>query len=305
MDSANGAAVVVGVDGSESALRAVRLAAAEAIRRHLPLRVVHAFIWPLLRVPVDPVAGNPPGGGLRRQAEKLVEQAVAAARAVDPGLPVTGEIIDGEASAVLLGRSPTAATIVLGERGLGGFTALLVGSVAIQVATHAGCPVLVARGEEHAGGPVVVGVDGSAASPAAVEYAAAQASARGVRLRAVRAYTHPATRRPGDIQPLVYDEARLRDEEAQALAESLAGLAERHPDVPVDPEPVPARPVAALVEASRRAQLVVVGARGHGELAGLLLGSVSHRVLHHSACPVAVVRAPGPGRDGTGPAVAG
>lgn len=121
----------------------------------------------------------------------------------------------------------------------------------------------------------------------------------------MHAYTHPATRRPGDIQPLVYDEARLRDQEAQALAESLAGLAERHPDVPVDPEPVPARPVAALVEASRRAQLVVVGARGHGELAGLLLGSVSHRVLHHSACPVAVVRAPGPGRGGIGSAVAG
>ncbi|WFE92792.1 universal stress protein [Micromonospora sp. WMMD987] len=305
MDSANGTAVVVGVDGSESALRAVRLAAAEANRRHRPLRVVHAFIWPLLRVPVDPVAGNPPGGGLRRQAERLVEQAVDVAREVDPGLPVTGEIVDGEASAVLLARSPTATTIVLGERGLGGFTALLVGSVAIQVATHAGCPVLVARGEEHPGAPVVLGVDGSAASRAAVEYAAAQASARGVRLRAVHAYTHPASHRPGDLQPMVYDEARLHDEEAGLLAASLAGLAERHPDVPVDAEPVHARPVAALVEASRRAQLVVVGGRGHGEFTGLLLGSVSHRVLHHSACPVAVVRTADPGRDGTGPAAAG
>ncbi|WP_328347108.1 universal stress protein [Micromonospora sp. NBC_00421] len=291
MNSANDAAVVVGVDGSEPALRAVRLAATEAARRHRPLRVVHGFIWPLLRVPIDPVAGNPPGGGLRQQAKNLVEAAVAEARAVSPGIRVTGEILDGEASAVLLGESPTAAVIVLGDRGLGGFTALVVGSVAIQIATHADCPVLVARGQEHAGGPVVVGVDG-AASLDAVEYAAAQASARGARLRAVHAYTHPASARPGDIQPLVHDEARLRDEEADVLAESLVGLAERHPDVPVDAEPVRARPVAALTEASRRAQLVVVGGRGHGELTGLLLGSVSHGVLHHSACPVAVVRSP-------------
>ncbi|MFJ6197918.1 universal stress protein [Micromonospora sp. NPDC092111] len=292
MNSANGAAVVVGVDGSEPALRAVRLAAAEAARRHRPLRVVHGFIWPLLRVPIDPLAGNPPGGGLRRQAEKLVAAAVAEAEAASPGIRVTGEIIDGEASAVLLGESPTAAMIVLGDRGLGGFTALLVGSVAIQVSTHADCPVLVARGEDRPDGPVVVGVDGSAASRAAVEFAAQQASGRGVRLRAVHAYTHPASGRPGDMQPLVYDEARLRDEEDQVLAEALAGLDQRHPDVPINREPVHARPVAALTEASRRAQLVVVGGRGHGELTGLLLGSVSHGVLHHSACPVAVVRTP-------------
>ncbi|MFI9638447.1 universal stress protein [Micromonospora sp. NPDC051925] len=292
MNSSNGAAVVVGVDGSEPALRAVRLAATEAARRHLPLRVVHGFIWPLLRAPIDPLAGNPPGGGLRQQAKNLVEAAVAEALATSPGIRVTGEIIDGEASAVLLGESPTAAMIVVGDRGLGGFTALVVGSVAIQVATHADCPVLVARGEEHADGPVVVGVDGSATSLGAVEFAAAQASALGVRLRAVRAYTHPAATRPGDIQPLVYDEALLRDEEDAVLAESLVGLAERHPDVPIDREPVHARPVAALTEASRRARLVVVGGRGHGELAGLLLGSVSHGVLHRSACPVAVVRTP-------------
>lgn len=292
MNSANGAAVVVGVDGSEPALRAVRLAATEAVRRHRPLRVVHGFIWPLLRMPIDPVAGDPPGGGLRQQAQNLVEAAVVEARTVHPDVRVTGEIIDGEASAVLLGESPGAALIVLGDRGLGGFTALLVGSVAIQVATHADCPVLVARGEGHADAPVVVGVDGSATSRAAVDFAAAQASARGVRLRAVHAYTHPASTRPGDIQPLVYDETRLRDEEDGVLAGALAGLAERHPDVPVDREPVHARPVAALTEASRRAQLVVVGGRGHGALGGLLLGSVSHRVLHHSACPVAVVHTP-------------
>lgn len=292
MNSANGAAVVVGVDGSEPALRAVRLAAAEAARRHRPLRVVHGFIWPLLRVPVNPPAEGPPGGGLRGQAQELVATAVAAAEAAAPGLRVTGEIIDGEAAAVLIGESPTATMIVLGDRGLGGFAALVLGSVAIQVAAYAECPVLVARGEEHAAGPVVVGVDGSALSRAAVEFAAEEAAVRGARLHAVHAYTHPVSGGPGDMQPLVYDEDQLRGEEERVLAESLTGLTERYPEVAVTRAAVRARPVVALTESSRDAQLLVVGSQGRGELRELLLGSVSHGVLHRAACPVAVVRSP-------------
>ncbi|MFC8617979.1 universal stress protein [Micromonospora purpureochromogenes] len=292
MNSANGAAVVVGVDGSEPALRAVRLAAAEAARRHRPLRVVHGFIWPLLRVPVDPLADAPPGGGLRHQAEELVARAVAEAESTAPGIRVTGEIIDGEASAVLLGETPTAVMVVLGDRGLGGFGALVLGSVAVQVATYAQCPVLVARGEEHGGGPVVVGVDGSPAAREAVEFAAEQADIRGAALHALHAYRHPASGGPGDMQPLVYDESELRAEEDRVLVEALAGIGERYPDLPITHEVVRERAVAALTAASRRALLVVVGGRGRGELAGLLLGSVSHGMLHHSACPVAVVRTP-------------
>ncbi|TDC32784.1 universal stress protein [Micromonospora sp. KC213] len=292
MNSADGAAIVVGVDGSEPALRAVRLAAVEADLRRRPLRVVHAFIWPLLRVPVGPPTAGPPGSGLRQQAEDVVARAVAEAEATRPGLRTTGEIIDGEASAVLLGETPTAAMIVLGDRGLGGFTALLVGSVAVQVATYADCPVLVARGEERTDGPVVVGVDGSPPSRSAVDFAAEEAASRGTALHAVHAYRYPTPARPGDIQPLVYDQDALRDEEQRVLTESLAGIAQRHPDLPVTRETVRDRPVPTLVEASRRAALVVVGGRGRGALTGLLLGSVSHGLLHHSACPVAVVRAP-------------
>ncbi|SBT45216.1 universal stress protein [Micromonospora narathiwatensis] len=292
MNSANGAAVVVGVDGSEPALRAVRLAAAEAARRDRPLRVVHGFIWPLLRVPGSAPAGAPPGGGLRHQAEELVSAAVAEARAAAPGLRVSGEIIDGEAAAVLLGETPTATMIVLGDRGLGGFAALVVGSVAIQVAQHADCPVLVARGAQRAAGPVVVGVDGSVLSRAAVEFAAEEAAVRGARLHAVHAYTHPTSSGPGDMQPLVYEESQLRGEEDRILAESLTGLTDRWPEVPLTREVVRGRPVAVLTEASRTAQLVVVGGQGRGELSGLLLGSVSQGVLHHADCPVTVVRSP-------------
>ncbi|SCF19321.1 universal stress protein [Micromonospora mirobrigensis] len=292
MNSADGAAVVVGVDGSESALRAVRLAAVEADRRGRPLRVVHGFIWPLLHVPITPLTEGPPRGGLRHQAEDLVAAAVDVARQAAPDVRVTGEIIDGEASAVLLGETPTAVLTVLGDRGLGGFTALVVGSVAIQVATHADCPVLVVRGAERSDGPVVVGVDGSPSSHAAVAFAAEEAVLRGAALHAVHAYRHPASSGPGDMQPLVYEEHQLRGEEDRVVAEALAGLADRHPGLSVGRAVTRGRPVAALTEASRRAQLVVVGGQGHGELSGLLLGSVSHGVLHHADCPVAVVRSP-------------
>ncbi|WBB80783.1 universal stress protein [Micromonospora sp. WMMD882] len=292
MNTADSAAVVVGVDGSPAALRAVRLAAAEAGRRRRPLRIVHAFIWPLLRVSGEPAPGGPRAGGLRQQARHLVDEAVAEAERVDADLRITGEIIDGAASAVLLGESPTAALVVIGDRGLGGFTALLVGSVAVQVAAHADCPVLVARGVDRPGAPVLVGVDGSPLSRYAVEVAAEQAAARGVGLVALHAYRHPASTGPGDMQPLVHDDTALRGDEERLLAESVAGLADRYPQVPVTRQVARDRPGPALAGASRQAQLLVVGARGHGELTGLLLGSVSQSMLHHAACPVAVVRPP-------------
>ncbi|MGQ5265070.1 universal stress protein [Micromonospora sp. ZYX-F-536] len=291
MNSANSAAVVVGVDGSEPSLRAVRLAAAEATRRRRPLRVVHGFIWPLLHVPVSPAPDAPPGGGLRHQAEELVAAAVREAEATAPGLAVSGEIIDGEAAAVLVGESPAAALIVLGDRGLGGFASLVVGSVAVQVAAYADCPVLVARGAERPDEPVLVGMDGSAAAKLAAEFAAETAVARGVPLVAVHAYRHPASTGPGDMQPLVYDEARLHDTEDEVLAGSLAGLTERHPGLRLIRRAVHGRPGAVLAEASGSAQLVVVGGQGRGEVSGLLLGSVSQSVLHHAQCPVVVVRA--------------
>ncbi|MFY1615378.1 universal stress protein [Micromonospora sp. WMMD736] len=292
MNAADSAAVVVGVDGSQPSLRAVRLAAAEAVRRHRPLRVVHGFIWPLLRVPVAPAHDAPPGAGLREQAQELVAAAVAEAEATTPGLTVSGEIIDGEAAAVLVGESPTAALIVLGDRGLGGFAALVVGSVAVQVSAYADCPVLVARGEQRPDGPVVVGVDGSPGSLLAADAAAEAAVARGVPLRAVHAYRHPGSSGPGDMQPLVYDEARLHGEQERLLAGWLHGLTDRHPGLRLTCRATRGRASAVLAEASGDAQLLVVGGQGRGEVTGLLLGSVSQSALHHARCPVEVVRDP-------------
>ncbi len=287
--------VVVGVDGSSAALGAVRLAAREAAQRHLPLRVVHAFIWPLLRVPLGPSPIGPPEGGLRHEADRIVEEAIRVARARGRAVAVSGEVCTGAAAGVLVEESRNASMMVLGSRGLGGFTGLLVGSVAVQVAAHAACPVLVVRGAAPAHGPVVVGVDGSPTSDLAIDFAVAEAALRGTDLVAIHAWTHPEATGPGDIQPLVYDVDEVTNEEARVLAEAIAGRRDRYPDLKVELRVLRGHAADALVTASADAQLVVVGARGRGGLAGLLLGSVSQALLHHARCPVAVVRAHRPG----------
>lgn len=282
--------VVVGVDGSASSRDAVRLAARAAAERRRPLRVVHAFIWPLLHAPVGPSPFGPESGGLRHQAEQLLAEAVAEAEKAAPEVTVEGAVVDGAAASVLLHETRRAALMVLGNRGLGGFGSLVIGSTAVQVAAHASCPVLVARGEPHPDGPVVVGVDGSELSGLAIGFAMEEAARRGAELVAVHAFLHPVSLQPGDIVPLVYDEDELQTDEARLLAESLAGWCERSPDVPVRRRVVRGSANRVLVEESKTAQLVVIGARGRGGFAGLLLGSVSHSVLHHAHCPVAIVR---------------
>ncbi|MGW4157605.1 universal stress protein [Micromonospora chersina] len=290
MTDRSGAPVVVGVDGSATALDAVRAAAREAVARHRPLRVVHAFLWPVLGTPLGPVAAALPHEDLRREADKLVAEAVDEARKVDAELPVTGVARDGGAVAVLLEESRDAALLVIGHRGLGGFAELLVGSAAVGLSARADCPVLVVRGEPRADGPVVVGVDGSALSTEAIGFAFAEAAQRGADLVAVHAWLYPAPVGPGDIVPLVYDPEQLRAEEERVLAEAVAGWAERYPEVRVRRKLVAGAPAPVLVAESADAQLVVVGAHGRGSLGGLLLGSVSHAVLHHARSPLAIVR---------------
>ncbi|QGN49284.1 universal stress protein [Micromonospora sp. WMMD558] len=287
-----GAPVVVGVDGSAAALDAVRVAAREAEYRQRPLRVVHAFIWPLTGAPLTPVPGAPVTAGLRNQAERYVAEAVDEARKVFPELRVAGVVVDGAPTPVLLDEAREAALVVLGHRGLGGFAGLLLGSVTVQVSARAQCPVLVVRGEPRADGPVVVGVDGSELSTEAIGFAFEEAARRDAPLVAVHAWLYPTPVGPGDILPLVYDLDAFGAEEERLLAESLAGFAERYPQVPVRHRLVRGSPGRVLVDESKGAQLVVVGAHGHGALGGLLLGSVSHAVLHHAHCPLVVVRHP-------------
>ncbi|MDK1472399.1 universal stress protein [Streptomyces sp. 549] len=285
--------ILVGVDGSPSALEAVGTAAREAELRGCALRIVHAFIWPLMRVPLGPSELGPADGGLRHEAEKIVAEAARHAREVVPQVEVSGVVVPGEPLTVLEAESRNAALVVVGSRGLGSFSGLLLGSAAVHLSAHAHCPVLVVRGKAQPSGDVVLAVDGSAAGAAAVRFAFAEASLRGADLVAVHTWnnwTGPVSSGPGDPVPLVYDEAMLKDEEERVLAEALSGLKHEYPDVAVRRRLVEGRPRQTLIEASEDAQLLVVGARGRGGFAGLLLGSVSQAVLHHAHCPVAVVR---------------
>ena len=138
--------VLVGVDGSEGSLAAVDWAVGEAATRHSWLRVVHAFIWPLFpHVPLGPSPYGPPDGGLRSVAEGIVDEAVRRAATGSPGLRVDGEARHGAAEPVMLTEAKPAQLVVVGSRGLGGFTGLLVGSISSHLATHATCPVVVIR----------------------------------------------------------------------------------------------------------------------------------------------------------------
>jgi nucleotide-binding universal stress UspA family protein len=278
MTAIDTARVVVGTDGSEQALAAVRAAAAEAVRRRTSLHIVHAFIWPLLNVNVGPVADDLPRAGLRHHAEDLLAEAVDEAAQAAPQLPVTTALIDGPAAPVLLDESARAALLVLGDRGLGSVSGLLIGSVAVHTAAHARCPVLVVRGADHSGGPVVVGVDGSPLSEPAVAFAAEQSAQRGAGLVAVHALVNRAPA------------GSPRQDPSWWLA-MLAGWRLQYPDVVIRPQIVHQDPRHALVGWSKQAQLLVVGGRGRDTFKGLFLGSVSQSVLHHAACPVAIVRA--------------
>ena len=284
--------IVVGVDGSDTALAAVRWAAAEAARRRLPLRLVAAHTWPAGGFVGDPGLGVDPRAVLRDMVRGHLAAAASAAAAVVPGLAVEQVEVDGDPAAVLAGESERAELVVLGDRGLGGFTGLLLGSVAVALSARAACPVVVVRGAETDPAvprpePVVVGVDGSPGSTAALVFAVEAAVLRGVPLVAVHAWRDVLV--DPTMSPLV-DWDAVESDEHEALAERLAGTRTDHPDLALRKLVVRDRPARALVDESRSAQLVVVGSRGRGGLQGLLLGSVSQQVLHHAHCPVAVVR---------------
>jgi nucleotide-binding universal stress UspA family protein len=280
--------IVVGVDGSPEALRAVEWATGEARRRGASLRLVTALDWTYVHVVGVPGLGQETGDMLRGQASASLEEAAAVATGLDPDIDVDQHLAAGFPIGMLVGESRHAGLLVVGEGGLGRIASVVAGSVAVGVATHAACPVVVVRGAEHAGpepAPIVVGVDGGPVGEAAIAFAYEAAAARGAPLIAVHAWGDP----PGDLRTAPLWEEFV-DEAERVLAERLAGWGEKYPDVPVQRIVSHSLPSRRLLELSAKAQLVVVGSRGHGELAGLVLGSVSNAMVHRAACPVVVVR---------------
>jgi nucleotide-binding universal stress UspA family protein len=197
-----------------------------------------------------------------------------------PGLTVQSRVMAGTGGSVLVAESDDASMIVVGGRGIGGLAGLLAGSVAPYVASHARCPVMVVRAGHNppaGAGRVVVGVDGSPSSVAALWFAGSWAQGRDATIEVIQAQPQP-------------------DPEASTHLMQVVDIARRRfPSVPIDATITLDPASAALLTASRSANLVVVGSRNRGEIASLMLGSVGHDLVRRSGSPVVVVHGTAPG----------
>jgi nucleotide-binding universal stress UspA family protein len=291
------AAIVVGVDGSAAALGAVRWAARDAALRNLPLTLVHVVDAPLPEwFEEATLVGS--RRWQKRLARDFIESAIKVAeqttRECGP-VEIESRVFHSATVPTLVGISTEVEMVVVGYRGHGGVLARgFLGSVSSALVYHAHCPVAVIHDDEAMIGnvtraPVLVGIDGSPASEAATAIAFEEASRRGVALMALHAWNDP---RVTDSTRLLQDskwDAQLSEED-ETLAERLAGWHERYPDVGIRRIVEIGDPARRLIEASERAQLLVVGSHGCSRARGMLLGSVGAAVVNKARIPVLVAR---------------
>ncbi len=275
--------VVVGIDGSDSALQAVRWGTAEAVRHRVRLRVVIAFE----RTRAD-AAGEGLGAVLLDRARQRLAVAVAVAVREAPDVDLDQQLVVGHPLSVLCAEGRGARLVVIGDRGTG--LGLPAGSVAVGLAVRAPCAVVVVHGPPQSVSdslPVVVGIDGSSGSDAAIAFAFDAAASRRVALVAVHTWSDVIVE-PEIAAQLDWD--AIEADARRTLSRCLESWTQKYPDVHVELVITRDRPASGLLQQAARSQLVVVGAGGRGEFTGLLLGSVSHAVFHRAPCPVAVVR---------------
>jgi nucleotide-binding universal stress UspA family protein len=291
--------IVVGYDGSPQSCAAVDWAAAEAHRRNVPLLVLHAVDY----LGLTPNAIGPSGlpAAFAADAAKIATAGADRAREHVTGIDVSSLTEITSATQALVQASKSAALVVVGTHGRGPLPGVLLGSVAFAVTAHAFCPVVVVRGDSgRRPGPdraVIVGFDDSPGSVAAVRYAADVAAQTGASLNVITAYrpnspwihsgadylSHPSDSQRPDFEAIA--RAAARD-----TAISGVRIAHQdHPTLPAAQRAIHGPAADILASAAGRAGLLVVGSRGHGGFAGLILGSISHRVIHTSPCPVVVV----------------
>ncbi|MFF2200208.1 universal stress protein [Streptomyces sp. NPDC058145] len=281
--------ITAGVDGTEESLAALDWAAREAVRRGLPLRVVHAWRY----AEALPTADRDTQHGWVSEG---VREAVRTVSGRHPELEVAVDVLEGGVAEALTGAAAQSELLVLGSRGHGSVMGFLLGSVGRQVIAETARPVVLVRAgdraaAEAAGRDVVVGQHGGPQdSAAALRFAFETAAVRGATVRAVRAWTLPPVfaYSPGSLKLL--DEAGgLEPYEKQALADALRPWQERFPQVPVAEHVEMGSAGQVLLSMAGRAQLMVVGRRSRRTAVGARIGSVAHGVLHHAECPVAVV----------------
>ena len=287
--------IVVGVDGSPSAARALEWATDQAVREHRQLTLVHGVgpqgvVWIEQSGPDHRVALD----AMRDDARTVLDAALAAVLHRAPGLEVHQVLRVADGRQALLEESKDAAMVVVGSRGRGPVKSLLLGSVGVAVTRHAACPVVVVRpnnpGLVRRG--VLVGVDGTAPAPETLEFAYRMASLRGLPLTVMHCFWDARPISP--VDEAVGGTAADLEDQRLLVAESVSGMTEKFPDVHVHTELARGLADDCLVRGSGRMEMVVVGFHPAGKVSGLVYGSVASTVLEHASCVVAVVPEPVP-----------
>ncbi|PRX01269.1 UNVERIFIED_ORG: nucleotide-binding universal stress UspA family protein [Actinomadura viridilutea] len=277
-----GSYVLVGYDGTVHSAHAVEWAATEARLRRLPLKVVHSWRWPYPISHID----HEGAAIVRRMGEHVLDHGVSLAERVAPGTRIQRRLKDGPAYVALMAEGDDAELIVIGSHGQAD---LPVASTALQLPSRARSPVLVVRRPVAGHRRVVVGVDGSAGSDAALDFAFEQAALRGWSLLAVYGCWEPGAV-PREELDLFHDDEKLKRVCGARLERAVAPFRVRYPQVDAWTSLVLDPPREALFDAADHADLVVVGKRGHGTVDPLLLGATSTAMLQHAPCSVAVVQ---------------
>lgn len=288
--------VVVAVDGSPASHNAVRWAANTANKRGIPLRLASSYTMPQFLYAEGMVPPQELFDDLQAETMEKIDEARAIAHEVAPEIKIGHTIAEGSPIDMLLDMAHDVTMIVMGSRGLGGLSGMVMGSVSAAVVSHATCPVVVVREDNQLDeatkyGPVVIGVDGSDVSAKATEIAFAEADARGAELVAVHTWMDMQVQASlAGLSAAQQQWEVVEQEQIDMLTERLAPMVERYPDVEVRKVITRDRPVRALVENSEGAQLLVVGSHGRGGFKGMLLGSTSRALLQSAPCPMMVVR---------------
>lgn len=285
--------IVIGIDGSAAADRALAWGLDEAQRRQAEAHLVAVYSLPMVTSVghiggyVGPALTADEIRDLQASHQQVLDERVERARVTHPTVTVTSALYQGAPAAVLLEQAETADLLIVGTRGAGAFEHLLLGSVSHTLAHRAPCPVMLVPATAGAGGParVIVGVDGSDSSDAAVDWAVAEAIICDVDLVVLHAWTHPY-RGEGD------EAHRQMERDAARVLDAALHRAKQHEtaDLAVHGLLSELGPVDALCETAADNDLLVVGARGRGAFRAALLGSTSTSVIHHAVCPVVVIR---------------
>ena len=283
--------IIVGVDGSADADRALRWAAEEASRERRPLVVVTAagidqvgaVTWAGAGTYVVPVSD------MIDQVRIVAEDAAASVHKLRPGLLVTAHAAHGDPRETLVELSHQAHLVVVGSRGRGAVRSRLLGSVSTTVARHAHSPVVVCRpdspGLVRKG--VLVGVGGSAEEEPVLELAFRHASMRGLPLTVRHSFHDVFANMYGAHVVAASDQ--LLEEERLLLAESVAGYSEKYPEVPVELELARGLAHETLAADSEHWNLIVVGRHPTDSVGRMLSATVATAVIEHARTTVAVV----------------